>query len=46
MVAIVHNGTAARGACMSSWHSKQEVRVGRITRACPLNPVGIYNQRQ
>lgn len=38
MVASVHRGTAARGACMSSWHSIQEVSVGNTTRAWPLKP--------
>jgi len=38
--ARVQRGTAARGVCMSSWHSRQDVMVGIMTRAWPLNPVG------
>lgn len=36
---MVQRGTAGRGACMSSWHSMHEVRVGSMTRAWPLNPI-------
>ena len=34
----MHKGTAARGACMSSWHSMQLVIVGKMTRDWPLKP--------
>lgn len=34
----MQRGTAARGACRSSWHSMQDVIVGKITRDCPAKP--------
>ena len=37
-MASVQRGTAARGACMSSWHSMQDVMVGKTTLDWPLKP--------